>query len=266
IEALMRDRKALQAGTSHYLGQNFAKAYGVSFLGRDGQQHLAEATSWGASTRLVGGLIMAHGDDAGLRLPPAVAPIQLVVVPIARSDEERARVLEAASKIVGDLVTRGLRCKIDDREGQRPGFKFAEWELRGVPLRVELGPRDLDAGRATVARRDTGDKDTIPLGSISQEVPTLLEDIQSALLEDGRRFTEEHTFRVDSYDALRETLTEPGGFVIGPWCGSADCEAKVKEETKATIRYLPLDPIEQSGKCVVCGSDAVEEAAWAQAY
>ncbi len=265
IEALMRDRKALQAGTSHYLGQNFAKAYGVQFLGRDGQQHFAEATSWGVSTRLVGALIMTHGDDAGLRLPPRVAPIQAVVVPIFR-DDTKARVLEAAAALTKDLRDGGVRSHLDDREGQRPGYKFAEWELRGVPLRIELGPRDLEAGTATVARRDTGEKVPVPLGELVARTAAMLEEVQRALLEDARAFAEEHTFRAGSYEELRGLLADPGGFVTGGWCAGPECEAKVKQDTKATIRYLPLDPGSAEGACVVCGQPASEEATWAQAY
>jgi prolyl-tRNA synthetase len=264
LEGLMRDRKALQAGTSHYLGQNFAKAYGVQFQNRSGELEHAYATSWGATTRLVGGVIMTHGDDKGLRLPPALAPTQVVIVPIYRSDEERARVLEAANRISGDLAAH--RVKVDDREDLRPGFKFNEWELRGVPVRIELGPRDLDSDQATLAPRLTGEKEQTPLGNVPARVAELLTECQTGLLEQARAFRDEHTFRPADMDEMTALLGDPGGFMLAPWCGSGDCEAKVKADTKATIRFLPLDPKPVEGSCIVCGQPANEEAAWAQAY
>jgi prolyl-tRNA synthetase len=264
IEALMRDGKALQSGTSHYLGQNFAKAYGVRFLGRDGELEFAYATSWGVSTRLVGGLIMQHGDDRGLRLPPSLAPYQVVVIPISRSDEERSRVLEASAKIVAELSD--VRVKVDDREEHRPGFKFNEWELRGVPVRLELGSRDLDQDQVTVARRDTLEKGVHPLPSLAEHVHGLLGEIQRSLREQARHFTQDHTIRPSSYEEMRSFLEASGGFAVAPWCGSRECEARVKQETKATIRYLPMDPAQPEGPCIVCGGRAVDEAAWARAY
>ena len=264
LEALMRDRKALQGGTSHYLGQNFSKAYGVRFLNREGGQEFAYATSWGVSTRLVGGVIMTHGDDNGLRLPPALAPIEVVVVPIYRSDEERARVLEAAASLVSDLGER--RTHIDDREGIRPGFKFNHWELRGVPVRIELGPRDLDAGRATVVPRLTGQKEEVGLDALPGRIADLLAEAQTGLRDQAREFRDRHTFRPKDMSEMASLLDDPGGFMLTGWCGSDECEAKVKAETKATIRFLPLDPRPVEGVCVVCGQPAAEEAAWAQAY
>jgi prolyl-tRNA synthetase len=264
LEALMRDRKALQAGTSHYLGQNFARAYGVRFLNRKGEQELAYATSWGVSTRLVGGVIMAHGDDKGLRLPPALAPIQVVVVPIYRSDEERSRVLEACDRLTGDLV--GVRLHVDDREDVRPGFKFNHWELRGVPVRLELGPKDLDAERVTLVPRLSGEREEVPLPKLSDRVRDALEAAQRGLLEQAREFRDAHTFRPADMAEMASLLEDPGGFMITGWCGSEECEAKVKAETKATIRYLPLEPTPPGGPCIVCGRPAVDEAAWAQAY
>ncbi|MBI4260987.1 MAG: proline--tRNA ligase [Actinobacteria bacterium] len=266
LEGLMRDRKALQAGTSHYLGQNFARAYGVTFLGRDGKEHHAYATSWGASTRLVGGVIMTHGDDRGLRLPPRLAPIQVVVVPIYRSDDERGRVLGAAAAIRERLDGAGIRVHVDDREEQRPGFKFNEWELKGVPVRLELGPRDLDADQATVARRDGGGKEAWPLAGLPERLVTLLEEVQRSLFGDAERFRDDHTFRPGSYTEMAELLDDPGGFMLAPWCGGPECEARVKADTRATIRFLPLDPEPVEGSCIVCGSPATETAAWAQAY
>ncbi|MCA1727783.1 MAG: proline--tRNA ligase, partial [Actinobacteria bacterium] len=249
---------------SHYLGQNFAKAYGVQFQTRDGEHELAYATSWGVSTRLVGGLIMAHGDDAGLRLPPALAPFQVVIVPIYRSDEERSRVLEVAAKIAAELGE--LRVKVDDREEHRPGYKFNEWELKGVPVRIEMGPRDLDQDQVTVARRDTMDKGPEPLGGVGERVRGLMSQIQDALRAQAAEYLESHTMRPSDYGEMRAFLESNGGFALAPWCAGADCEAQVKAETKATIRYLPLDPEPAAGTCVVCGKPAAEEAAWARAY
>jgi len=267
IEALMRDRKALQAGTSHYLGQNFAKAYGVTFLGRDGEEHYAEATSWGASTRLVGGLIMAHGDEKGLRLPPKVAPSQVVIVPIYRSDDEATHVLAEAARLSDAWRDAGLRVKVDDRDDLRPGFKFADHELRGVPVRVEIGPRDLDAGQVTLVRRDTGAKSPIPVAEAGPTLIALMDEIQRGLFDDAARFRDEHTFHASSLEELRAKIEDPGGFVIGGWCGDAACETRVKAETKATIRYLPLDgPEAADGPCIVCGRPSVDTATWAVAY
>jgi prolyl-tRNA synthetase len=264
LEALMRDRKALQAGTSHYLGQNFARAYGVQFQGRDGELEYPYATSWGVTTRLVGGVIMTHGDDRGLRLPTALAPVQVVVVPIYRTDDDRARIREASGRLAGGLASH--RVRVDDREDLRPGFKFNHWELRGVPVRVELGPRDLDGDRVTVVPRLTGEKEQVPLASLPGRVAELLTEAQAGLLEEARRFRDEHTFRPTDLEEMASLLEDPGGFMLAGWCGSEECEAKVKAETKATIRFLPLDPQPVDGSCIVCGQPAVEEAAWAQAY
>jgi prolyl-tRNA synthetase len=266
IEAMMRDRKALQSGTSHYLGTNFAEAYGVRFLGRDGDEHLAFATSWGASTRLVGALIMAHGDDKGLRLPPAVAPVQVVIVPIYRSDDERAAVLEVANAMASEWRANGVRVKVDDRDDLRPGFKFADHELRGVPLRVELGPRDLDAKTAVIVRRDTGEKMTVGFDAMEGTLDDLLADVQRSLFDDAAAFREDHSSRVSTYDQLRDALIGEGGFVTGAWCERAECEAKVKADTKATIRFLPLEPEDPGAPCVVCGEPGVDTATWAIAY
>jgi prolyl-tRNA synthetase len=262
VEALMRDRKSLQACTSHYLGQNFARAYGVRFLNRQGEQEEAYATSWGLSTRAVGAVIMTHGDDQGLRLPPALAPIQVVMVPIYRTDEERARVLEAAAKVGDDLEA---RVHVDDRE-ERPGFKFNHWELRGVPIRVEIGPRDLDADQVTVVPRLTGEKHAVPLGELAGRIGGLLDETQRGLLDQAREFRDAHTFRPADMAEMASLLKDPGGFMVAGWCGGEECEAKVKAETKATIRFLPLEPGSVSGACIVCGQAAVEEATWALAY
>lgn len=264
LEALMRDRKALQAGTSHYLGQNFAKAYGVQFQNRKGALEHAFATSWGVSTRLVGAVIMAHGDDRGLRLPPALAPIEVVVVPVYRTDDERGRVLKASHDVARDLA--GHRVRVDDRDDVRPGFKFNEWELRGVPVRVELGPRDLDANMATVVPRLTGAKEQVALSELGERLLAVLAQAQSGLFDEARAFRDKHTFRPKDMSEMARLLDDPGGFMLAGWCGSEECEAKVKAETKATIRFLPLEPTPPSDPCIVCGQEAVDEAAWALAY
>jgi prolyl-tRNA synthetase len=266
IEALMRDGKALQSGTSHFFGQGFARAYDVRYTGRDGAEHHPYSTSWGASTRLVGGLIMAHGDESGLRLPPAVAPHQVVIVAIARGDAEAAAVGERAAAIAAALREAGVRVRVDDRPDVRPGFKFNEWELRGAPLRLELGPRDLTAGQAALARRDTGAKEQVALDAVARRAPELLAEIQAGLLEDARAFRAAHTIEPSGYGELREFLSAAGGFARAPWCGSAACEERVKAEARATIRCLPLEAEPGRGPCVVCGAPATDVATWAQAY
>ncbi|HXF57885.1 MAG TPA: proline--tRNA ligase [Actinomycetota bacterium] len=264
LEAMMRDRKALQVGTSHYLGTNFSRAYGVQFQNRRGELEYPHATSWGASTRLVGGVIMTHGDDRGLRLPPALAPVQVVVVPIYHSEEERSRVLEQCQRLAAQLP--GLRVRVDDREELRPGFKFNEWELKGVPVRVEVGPRDLEAGRVVLVPRLTGAREEVARERAPERVRQALDEAQRGLLEEARAFRDAHTFRPKDLGELASLLEDPGGFMVGGWCGSAECEAKVKAETKATIRFLPLDPTPVEGSCIVCGAPAAEEATWALAY
>jgi prolyl-tRNA synthetase len=262
-EAMMRDRKALQAGTSHYLGDEFARAYGVSYTGRDGQEHHPFAASWGASSRLVGGVIMTHGDERGLRLPPAVAPQQVVVVPIAG---ERSSVREAAEALASDLRARGVRVRVDEREHVRPGAKFFEWELKGAPLRLELGERDLAAGAVTVVRRDTGEREQTGLSEAIERVRVLLDEIQAGLLAEARAFRERHTSRFDERSAMMEFLRAGEGFAVAVWCGSAECEAEVKAETSATIRCLTLERDDPGAPCIVCGGAGTETATWAQAY
>jgi prolyl-tRNA synthetase len=266
IEGLMRDAKALQCGTSHFLGQNFAKAYDVTFLNADGVQEHAWATSWGFSTRMVGGTIMANGDDAGLRLPPAVAPVQVVIVPIYRSDEERSAVLSVADALRADLAGRGLRVRLDDRDQHRPGFKFAEWELKGVPLRVELGPRDVAANRAVVASRVSGAKEEAGLDLLADEMADRLASVQRELFADALAFREANTHEITSFDVFAAGVEERGGFWVGAWCGNAACEAEVSATTKATIRFLPLEPRDPGAACVHCGSPGTEVATWARAY
>jgi prolyl-tRNA synthetase len=266
LEALMRDGKALQAATSHYLGQGFARAFGVRYTGRDGLERHPYATSWGATTRLVGGIVMAHGDDRGLRLPPRVAPQQVVIVPIVR-EEERADVLGAAAAVAADLRAAGMRVRVDDRPELRPGFKFNESELKGVPLRLELGSRDLAADAVTVARRDTGEKAPVPLAGVPAAVAALLDEVQASLLREAADERERRTLRDPSgFDELVEYLRDARGFAVALWCGGSECEARVKADSGATIRCLPLDEEPVSGACISCGRPAATPAVWAQAY
>jgi prolyl-tRNA synthetase len=266
LEALMRDGKALQAATSHYLGQGFARTYGVRYTGRDGSQQYPHATSWGATTRLVGGVVMAHGDDRGLRLPPRVAPQQVVIVPIVSADDG-AEVLQAAAAIADELRAMALRVRVDDRD-HRPGFKFNEWELKGVPVRIEIGRRDLASGAVTVARRDTGEKQQIPISRATVAIPEMLQDVQASLFRSARDEQERRTLRGPSgYDEMIDYLRDAVGFVAAPWCGRAECERRVKEDSSATIRCLPLDAhTALDGACVCCGRSAPAAAVWAQAY
>ena len=266
LEALMRDGKALQAATSHYLGQGFARAFGVRYTGRDGSEQYPYATSWGASTRLVGGVVMAHGDERGLRLPPRVAPQQVVIVPIHR-DDDRAEVLQVAAAIADDLRAVAVRVRVDDRPEYRPGFKFNEWELKGAPLRIEIGARDLAAGVVTVARRDAGAKQQIAVDRAAAAAKALLDDIQASLFESARDELERRTLRDPSgYDELIEYLRDAAGFVAAPWCGRRECESRVKEDSSATIRLLPLEEQPARGACVCCGRSPATPAVWAQAY
>ncbi|HJP70903.1 MAG TPA: His/Gly/Thr/Pro-type tRNA ligase C-terminal domain-containing protein, partial [Candidatus Limnocylindria bacterium] len=266
IEGLMRDAKALQCGTSHFLGQNFGRAYDVTFLNAGGDQEHAWGTSWGFSTRMVGATIMAHGDEAGLRLPPAVAPIQVVIVPIYRSEDERASVISVAEGLRTDLVATGLRARVDDRDQHRPGFKFAEWELKGVPVRIELGPRDVAAGRAVLVSRLGVAKEEVPLGDVAAGMAGRLSAIQAALFADAVAFRDANTHAITSFDAFAAGVEERGGFWTGAWCGSADCEAEISAKTKATIRFLPIEPREPGGACMHCGRPGTEVATWARAY
>jgi prolyl-tRNA synthetase len=266
IEGLMRDGKALQCGTSHFLGQNFGRAYDVTFLDTDGRQEHAWGTSWGFSARMVGATIMAHGDDAGLRLPPAVAPIQVAIVPIYRSDEERTEVLGMADRVRGDLAAAGIRVRLDDRDQHRPGYKFAEWELKGVPVRVELGPRDVAAGRAVLASRLGGEKQEVPLDQVVGGMPDRLRAIQAALFADALAFRDANTHQITSFATFAEGIEARGGFWIGAWCGNADCEAEISGKTKATIRLLPIEPRDPGAACMHCGRPGVDVATWARAY
>jgi prolyl-tRNA synthetase len=266
IEGLMRDAKALQCGTSHFLGQNFAKAYDVTFLNPDGEQEHAWATSWGFSTRMVGGTIMANGDDAGLRLPPSVAPVQVVVVPIYRSDDERASVLEVAERLRAELAGAGIRVRVDDRDQHRPGYKFAEWELKGVPLRIELGPRDVAAGRVVLASRLGGDKEEVATADAVSGMADRLASVQRELFADALAYRSANTHEITSFDDFASGVEERGGFWFGPWCGEASCEAEIAARTKATIRFLPIEPSDPGAACMHCGRPGVDVAHWAKAY
>jgi len=267
LEALMRDGKALQTATSHYLGQGFARTFGVRYTGRDGADQYPYATSWGATTRLVGGVVMAHGDDRGLRLPPRVAPQQVVIVPIARADDGAA-VGELAAAVADELRAAGVRVRVDDRPEHRPGFKFHECEVKGVPLRIEIGPRDVAAAAVSVARRDGGPKQQIPVARVAAATGELLADVQASLLQSARDEQERRTLRHPAgYDEMIDYLRSAEGFVVAPWCGRPACEARVKEDSAATIRCLPLAEGPAPGHaCVCCGRTAVTDAVWAQAY
>jgi prolyl-tRNA synthetase len=265
IEALMRDGRALQAGTSHNLGQNFAKAFEIQFQGRDKSLQHAWTTSWGVSTRLIGGVIMTHGDDSGLILPPRVAPYQVVIVPIPRGNWQET-VLPKAREIEADLVRQGVRVMLDARDEYTPGWKFAEWELRGVPLRLEIGPKDIEKSQVVLARRDTRAKLPTPIDGLTASVVRLLDEIQQGLFDRARAFREEHTQRVTSYDELKAVMEGRPGFVVAGWCGSAECEAQIKAETQATLRNIPFAGGDTVGSCVKCSQPSAGEAWFAKAY
>jgi prolyl-tRNA synthetase len=266
IEALMGDGRALQAGTSHNLGQNFAKVYDIKFQGRDKSLQYIWGTSWGVTTRLIGAVVMVHGDDGGLILPPKIAPYQVVIVPIPRGNWKET-VLPRAQEIRADLVRQGMRVMLDDRETQTPGWKFNEWELRGVPLRLEIGPKDLEKSQVVLARRDTRQKSFVTMDGLTQHVEGLLADIQRSLLERAMAFRADHTTETDSYETFKATMDGRPGFVVAPWCGSAACEAEIKAETQATIRNIPFSSLPASGKsCLKCGSGATVHAWFAKAY
>ncbi|HUA01434.1 MAG TPA: proline--tRNA ligase [Candidatus Aquilonibacter sp.] len=274
IEAMMGDGKALQAGTSHNLGQNFAKAFEIRYLDKNGVLQHCWTTSWGLSTRFVGAIIMVHGDDQGLILPPRLAPYQLVIVPIFKSDEEKGAVMETAQRLRKELVAAGIRVKMDEREGMSPGFKFNDWEMRGVPLRMELGPKDVAKGTVVLARRDRPRKEGksfVPQEGIAAAVAAMLEEIQKALYDRALGFREANTAEPASYDEFKGAVEK--GFAFSWWCGGPECEAKIKEETKATMRCIPLDQTlgtghatSGAGKCIYCGQPAKQKAIFAKAY
>jgi prolyl-tRNA synthetase len=265
IEAMMQDGKALQAGTSHFLGQNFAKAFDVKYLNKDNKQEYVWGTSWGVSTRLMGALIMSHSDDDGLVLPPRLAPIQVVIVPIYKGEASIPTLNEACQNLQKRLQQKGISVKFDSREVQTPGFKFAEWELKGVPVRLALGQRDLENQVVEVARRDTRTKQSVPLQDIENYVISLLEQIQKNLFEQALARRNANTFEVNSYKELKETL-EKGGFALAHWDGTTETELKIKEETKATIRCIPLDSRKEQGKCIYSGKPSEQRVVFAIAY
>ncbi len=265
IEALMGDGRALQAGTSHNLGQNFAKAFDIQFQGRDKSLQHVWTTSWGVSTRLIGGVIMTHGDDSGLILPPRVAPYQVVIVPIPRGNWQET-VLPRAREIQAELTGHGVRVMLDDRDAYTPGWKYAEWEMRGVPLRLEIGPKDIEKQQVMLVRRDTREKLPTPASGLAGAVGDLLDGIQRALYRRALEFREQHTTRVASYEEFRSAMEGRPGFVIAGWCGAEACEAQIKAETQATLRNIPFAGGTASGTCVTCGRPSEGEAWFAKAY
>jgi prolyl-tRNA synthetase len=265
IEALMQDGKALQAGTSHFLGQNFAKAFDVQFLNKTSKLEYVWSTSWGVSTRLMGALVMAHSDDNGLVLPPKLAPIQVVIVPIYRSDEELESVAAAAKKMKKELEDLGLRVKFDNRDTHKPGYKFAEYELKGVPVRLTLGPRDLANGTVELARRDTLTKETVTQDSIGLYIKDLLDDIQENIFSKALKFRDDNTHNIDTWEQFLLQI-EKGGFIMAHWDGTAETEEKIKNETKATIRVIPFDAKEEEGICVYSGKPSKQRVVFARAY
>ena len=265
IEALMQDGKALQAGTSHFLGQNFAKAFDVKFTNKEGKQDFVWATSWGVSTRLIGALIMAHSDDDGLVLPPKLAPIQVVIVPIYKGEEQLKTITITVDKIIAELKAKNISVKFDNRDTHKPGWKFSEYELKGIPVRIAIGPRDLENGTVEVARRDTKEKTTMQLTDLSIKIEHLLEQIQDNIYRRASDFRESHTFKADSYDEFKAKLDE-GGFVMAHWDGTSETELKIKDETKATIRCIPLNNKMEAGKCIYSGNPSTQRVVFARAY
>jgi len=266
IEALMQDGKALQAGTSHFLGQNFAKAFDVKFADKEGKLEHVWATSWGVSTRLIGALIMAHSDDNGLVLPPKLAPIQVVIVPIYKGEEQLSQISEKVNIIKKNLEAKGISVKFDDRDTQKPGWKFAEYELKGVPVRIAIGPRDIENNTLEIARRDTLEKETKSQDGIENYIEELLVKIQDNIYQKALRFRENNTFKADTYDEFKEIIENKGGFVLAHWDGTPETEQKIKEETKATIRIIPLDAKEELGKCIYSGKPSNKRVIFAKAY
>ena len=265
IEALMQDGKALQSGTSHFLGQNFAKAFDVTFTNKDGQQELVWATSWGVSTRLMGALIMSHSDDNGLVLPPTLAPHQVVIVPIYKTLEQRDEIGRHVEPLIAELKKRGIRVRYDDADNKKPGWKFSEYELKGVPVRLALGGRDLENGTVEVARRDTLTKETCAFDGIADHIAQLLDEIQQNIYQKALDYRESHTITVDTYEEFKEKIEE-GGFILAHWDGTPETEEKIKAETKATIRCIPLEGDKTPGKCMVTGKPSAQRVLFARAY
>ncbi|NDF97502.1 MAG: proline--tRNA ligase [Chitinophagia bacterium] len=266
IEALMQDGKALQAGTSHFLGQNFAKAFDVKFSDRDNKLDYVWATSWGVSTRLIGALVMAHSDDDGLVLPPRIAPIQLVIVPIYKGDEQKAAIDTCVQDLMKSLKAMGIRVKYDDNDNARPGWKFAEYEMKGVPLRLAIGARDLENKVVELARRDTREKATIPLEGLTDRIQQLLEEIQQHLFEKALAYRNSHITPANTWSEFVELLDTKGGFIAAHWDGTAETEEAIKEKTKATIRCIPLENVQEAGTCILSGKPSVQRVLFARAY
>ncbi len=266
IEALMQDGKALQAGTSHFLGQNFAKAFDVKFASKEGKREYVWATSWGVSTRLVGALIMTHSDDNGLVLPPKLAPIQVVIIPIYKGLEQLDAISERIGPLVKELRAKGISVKYDNRDTHKPGFKFNEYELKGVPVRLAIGQRDMENGTFEVVRRDTFEKVTVPMDEVLSKIEFLMEDIQKNIYQKAFKYREEHTTSVDSYDEFKTVLENKGGFVSAHWDGTSKTEDRIKEETKATVRCIPIDVVEELGNCMVTGKPSARRVLFARAY
>lgn len=265
VELMMRDGKAVQAGTSHYLGQNFAKAFEIQYTDHENKLQYVYTTSWGVTTRLIGSLIMVHGDDRGLILPPRIAPIQVVIIPIG-SKQDREPVLAFAENMQDELKTLGIRVKVDKRENVSPGWKFNEYELKGIPIRLEVGPRDLNNNQVVVARRDTGDKVTVPVSQVQETIQQLLEEIQQNLFNRAKSFFDEHSHTATTLDELCKIINEKRGFVLAGWCGDEECESKVKEECGATTRNIPFNPPQKMETCVTCGKSAKYTVWFAKAY
>jgi len=266
IEALMQDGKALQAGTSHFLGQNFAKAFEVKFSDKDNKLDYVWATSWGVSTRMIGGLVMAHGDDEGLILPPRIAPVQVVIVPIFKGAEQKFRIDEKVNDLMKQLKSAGIRIKYDDSEHSRPGWKFAEYEMKGVPLRVAIGLRDLENNSVEIARRDTREKMTVPFEGLTNRITALLEEIQQSMFNKAKSFRDAHIIKADTWIEFEEALEGEGGFVLAHWDGTIETEAEIKEKSKATIRCIPLDNIREDGVCILTGKPSSQRVLFARAY
>src|SRR3954470_21520843 len=264
IEAMMQDKKALQAGTSHMLGQNFAKAFNTVFQGRDGKQHHVWQTSWGSSTRLIGGLVMTHSDDSGLICPPRLAPTQVVIIPIGKSDEERAPAVKKANELAADLRSRGHSVVVDDDPDKSPGYKYNEWELQGACLRVELGPKDLAKDQCVMVRRDDKKKEFVPLAQAQERAKAMLDQMQADLFAKAKKFRDDHTFEINSYEEMKQKADD--GFLLAHWCLSPGCEAKAKDDYAVTTRNRPFDLKQEPGKCVVCGQDSPGRIVFSKAY
>jgi prolyl-tRNA synthetase len=267
IEAMMADKRALQSGTSHFFGQNFARAFDIQYLDTNNTLQYCHTTSWGLSTRMIGAVIMVHGDDQGLKLPPVIAPIQVVLVPIYKTEEEKAKVMEVANKVFIELKDAGVRIKMDDREEVTPGFKYNDWEMRGVPLRIEVGPKDVEKDSVALARRDVlgrAGKSFVSQDNLAATVTDMLTDIQASLLKQATEFRDANIHDPEDYETLKEVVKD--GWAFSWWCGSKDCEAKVKEDTKATTRVIPFDQPDGGGKCIVCGEKAEKKVYFARAY